>query len=195
VGAAEDGAAVFMALMTGCVERLADVISETRGAARDLSAEVFGKTDEAPRLRETLRTLGRLGSVAALCQESLASLHRLAAYAAQVCQRHGLKEEDLSALRRDVEELERSGASLETHLTQLQNAALGLVGAAQNDTLKALALATIAFVPPTLVASIFGMNFEAMSWFHTGWGPWAGFALMIAAPAALFVLARWRRWF
>ena len=39
------------------------------------------------------------------------------------------------------------------------------------------------------------MNFQAMSWFKTGWGPWAGFAMMFAAPAILFAIAKWRRWF
>ena len=136
-----------------------------------------------------------VGARTALCEESLASLHRLATYATQVCDKHGLSHVELAALSRDVEELERSANSLEGHLTHLQNATLGLVGAGQNDTLKALALATIFFVPPTLIASIFGMNFEAMTWFKTSWGPWVGFAMMIAAPAALFALARWRRWF
>jgi magnesium transporter len=195
VGAADSGAAVLVALLTGCVERLADLIAETRASARELSVEVFGKTGEPPRLRETLQTLGRMGSMAALSEESLASLHRLASFAAQVCDRHGLSEGDLAALRRDVEELERSGVSVETHLTQLQNAALGLVAAAQNDTLKTLAVATILFAAPNLVASIFGMNFAAMTWFHAWWGPWIGFALMLAAPLGLFALARWRRWF
>jgi magnesium transporter len=61
--------------------------------------------------------------------------------------------------------------------------------------LKALSLATIAFVPPTLIASIFGMNFRAMTWFDQPWGPWVGVALMILAPASLFAIATWRRWF
>ena len=49
--------------------------------------------------------------------------------------------------------------------------------------------------PPTLIASIFGMNFEAMTWFKTGWGPWVGFLLMFMAPAMLFGIAKWRKWF
>ncbi|MBL8549085.1 MAG: hypothetical protein JNJ73_03805 [Hyphomonadaceae bacterium] len=193
IGAAENGAAVLMALLTGCVERLADLIAETRAEARKLSMEVLAEA--SPRLRDTLRRLGHMGALSALCEESLASLHRLTTYAAQVCDKHGLAHAELIALNRDVEELERSANSLEGQLTHLQNATLGLVGAGQNDTLKALALATIFFVPPTLIASIFGMNFKAMTWFDTSWGPWVGFALMIAAPAALFALARWRRWF
>ncbi|HRO03700.1 MAG TPA: CorA family divalent cation transporter [Terricaulis sp.] len=61
--------------------------------------------------------------------------------------------------------------------------------------LKALSLATIAFVPPTLIASIFGMNFQHMTWFQAPWGPWIGGILMLLAPAALFGIAKWRGWF
>jgi magnesium transporter len=61
--------------------------------------------------------------------------------------------------------------------------------------LTALSVATIAFVPPTLIASIFGMNFRAMFWINEPWGAPAALLLMVAAPAALFSLAKWRRWF
>jgi magnesium transporter len=195
VGAAETGAAVLLALLGSVVERLADVIAESRKTARDLSVEVFAEHAPQPSLRNTLRSVGQLGTKAALAQESLGSLLRLALYAEQACARHALPPAELAAFRRDVQELGRSAATLDSHLNLLQEATLGLVGATQSETLKALAVATIAFVPPTLIASIFGMNFEAMTWFKQGWGPWIGFGLMILAPAALFALARWRRWF
>ncbi|MBI1187174.1 MAG: hypothetical protein GC206_07570 [Alphaproteobacteria bacterium] len=195
VGQADRGAAVLMALLGGTVERLADVIAETRKQARDLSTEILSDEDSTPQLRATLRMLGRLGATTALVQESLASLQRLALYASQVCEKHGLAGGELDALQRDVTELAHNAGTLESHLNLLQDATLGMVGATQSETLKALALATIAFVPPTLVASVFGMNFKHMTWFDAAWGPWAGFALMVAAPVALFFLARWRRWF
>jgi magnesium transporter len=195
IGAAKSGGAVFLALLGSLVERLADLLAESRKSARDLSVEIFSEGARTPNLRDTLRTLGRLGTTVALVLESLVSLQRLALFTEQVCDRYGLPKSELSAFRRDVQELERGAASLDTHLNLLQEATLGLVGATQSETLKALAVATIAFVPPTLIASIFGMNFDAMTWFKQDWGPWAGLALMIAAPAALFVLARWRKWF
>lgn len=195
IGAAENAAAVLIALLGGIVERLADILGETRGKARDISTAVFADDAPAPNLRDTLRGLGRLATTAALAQDSLASLNRLGLYAEQVCTRYGLPPADLAAFRRDVEELERGASALGAHLNLLQEASLGLVGATQSETLKALALATIAFVPPTLIASVFGMNFKHMTWFDAPWGPWAGFVLMIFAPAALFALARWRKWF
>ena len=91
--------------------------------------------------------------------------------------------------------MERLAETLLNRVSYLQDAALGLIGSTQSDTLKALSLATIAFVPPTLIASIFGMNFVGMTWFHESWGPWIGFVLMLITPISLFAIARWRGWF
>jgi magnesium transporter len=177
-----DGAGVFMALLDGVIERMADILSAGAHEAAEITTHIFGPEPQ-------------LGGLAALCHDSLSSLHRLVAFAEQAGERHGLARDPFRALRRDIEELERTADAQQARLSFLLEAALGLVGAAQNNALKALAIATIAFAPPTLIASIFGMNFKAMSWFERDWGPWAAAGLMLAAPAALFAIARWRRWF
>jgi magnesium transporter len=192
---AHGGADVLMALLEGCVERIADVLQESTAAAHVVSAQTMAdESDATPDLRRPLRTLGRLGTLGALAHDSLSSLQRAVAYAA-LADGHGLDRTRLNALRRDIEQLERAVEAFQNHLTFLQEAMLGLVGVGQNNTLKALSLATMAFVPPTLIASIFGMNFEAMHWFKVPWGPTAAFALMAVAPAALFAIAKWRKWF
>jgi magnesium transporter len=191
---ARGGGDVMIALVEGCVERIADVLQESTHNAQALSGDIFAEDGATPDLPKTLRTLGRLGTLTSLAHDSLSTLQRAVAYAAHA-QGFGLDNARLGALARDIEQLERAVEAFQTHLTFLQEATLGLVGAAQSNTLKALSLATIAFVPPTLIASIFGMNFEAMDWFKEPWGPWAGFAMMALAPAALFVIAKWRRWF
>ena len=193
VGSAQTGADVLLALLEGAAERLADLLAEATREANAISQAVFAP-DAEPDLRAVLRDLGRLGSYAALSHDSLSSLQRLATYA-RAFKGYGLDDKRLAAFARDVGELERIAEALQPRLAFLQDATLGLINAAQTNVLKALSLATIAFVPPTLIASIFGMNFEAMSWFRAGWGPWVGFLLMLAAPAALFAIAKWRKWF
>lgn len=193
---AASGADVLLALLEGCVERIADVLQESIASANALSMDIFADNDAVPDLRLSLRTLGRLGTLTALGNDSLSSLQRATAYTTHVDNASiGVPRERLHALRRDIEQLERAVEAFQNHLSFLQEGVLGLVGANQNNALKALSLATIAFVPPTLVASIFGMNFKAMTWFDAPWGPRAGFALMFLTPAALFAIARWRKWF
>lgn len=192
---AQDGAGVLFALLDGIVERAADILQESTREANALSAKIFVLEKNPGGLQEVLRNLGRLGALAALCHDSLSSLRRLANYAETVCDRHGMAAAQLRSFAQDVAELERAAEVQIDHVQFLLDAAVGLVGVAQNNILKALALATIAFAPPTLVASIFGMNFDAMHWFRADWGPVVGFALIVAAPMALFAIARWRRWF
>jgi magnesium transporter len=194
IGSAQTGADVMLALLEGAAERLADVLAEATRDANTISAAMFAE-DAAPDLHKALKELGRIGALASLAHDSLTSMQRLLVYARASKGEHGLNSARISALARDVGELERIAEQMQPRLSFLQDALLGLINAAQTNVLKALSLATIAFVPATLVASIFGMNFEAMNWFKTGWGPWVAFLMMIVAPAALFAIAKWRRWF
>lgn len=194
VASARSGADVMLALVEGAAERLADVLADATRDANALSVKVFDETG-AFDLRTALRDLGRIGALSALVHDSLASLQRLLVYARASKGKFGLDAARVAALGRDVGELERIAETLQPRLSYLQDAMLGLINAQQTNVLKALSLATIAFVPPTLIASVFGMNFEAMTWFREPWGPWVGIALMLVAPAALFGIAKWRRWF
>ncbi|MES1197479.1 MAG: CorA family divalent cation transporter [Pseudomonadota bacterium] len=194
IGSAKNGADALMALLEGVIERHADLLAENTRDMNAFSASLFGQ-DETHDLRARLRALGRIGAITALVHDSLSSLQRLAAFARHACTRHGLDEALLTVFRRDVEELEHFAETLQNRIAYLQDATLGIINSTQTDVLKALSVATIAFVPPTLIASIFGMNFTAMNWFQAPWGPWVAFLMMVAAPAALFGIAKWRRWF
>lgn len=194
IGQAKTGADVLLALIEGAAERLSDLLAEATRDANAQSASVFAERASTD-LRDSLRALGKIGMLSGLAHESLSSLSRLLAYAQSVAGNHGLDKSKLHALTRDVAELERVAETLQQRISYLQDGALGLINSTQTDVLKALSLATIAFVPPTLIASIFGMNFAHMTWFQQPWGPWVGGALMLAAPAALFGIAKWRGWF
>jgi magnesium transporter len=194
IGSAQTGADVMLALIEGAAERLADVLAEATREANALSVRVFDQT-ESMDLRNALKDLGRIGALAALAHDSLSSMQRLFVYARASKNKYGLGDARLPALARDVAELERIAEQMQPRLSYLQDAVLGLINATQTNVLKALSLATIAFVPPTLIASIFGMNFDYMTWFRAPWGPWVGVAMMFTAPAVLFAIAKWRRWF
>ncbi len=194
IGSAQTGAEVMLALLEGAAERLADVLAEQTRAADALSIRVFDETHTLD-LRQSLKELGRIGAIVALVHDALSSIQRLFVYARAAKNKYGLETPRVAALARDVGELERIAESMQPRLSYLQDAMLGLINAAQTNVLKALSLATIAFVPPTLIASIFGMNFQHMTWFREQWGPWVGVAMMFTAPAILFGIAKWRRWF
>src|SRR5262249_4251955 len=149
-------------LLEGSLERLADIIAEATRDVIKISSEVFAETGPEPNLRASLRHLGRVGAIIALAHDSLSSLHRLSAYARHAGEPHGLQPQRLTAFERDAEELERVAEALQGRLGYAQDGALGFITSSQNDVLRTLAIATILFMPPTLISSIFGMNFTHM---------------------------------
>jgi len=194
IAEASRGVDVLIALIEGTIERLADVTSEQVELADSVSEQLF--TESQPlNLKKTLRDLGRITSILALTHASLSSLNRLMAFTEPRAEKYHIAEESIRPVRTDIAELERQAEVAQVRVAYLQDAALGLINAKQTDVLKALSLATIAFVPATLVASIFGMNFDFMHWYQRNWGPPVAFALMIIAPLTLFGIARWRKWF
>lgn len=82
-------------------------------------------------------------------------------------------------------------------LDYLQDAALGLINIEQNNTIKILSVAAVIFMPPTLVASIYGMNFKVMpelDWIERTQGGWiipAGYIFSIILMFAFAFLTYW----
>ena len=191
---ARDGAAALVSILQGVIERTVDLILELDVVASGVAAELFGET-ERPNLKATLKSIGRTGALASLTQSSLSSLGRCLIFLQGSERLQRPEDGAIAVMIRDVEELERQLGALQARLGFLQDSALGLINERQTNVLKTLSIAAIGFIPATLVASIFGMNFEAMAWYQRAWGPVAAFALMVGAPALLLTVARWRKWF
>ncbi|MEQ8435595.1 MAG: CorA family divalent cation transporter [Oceanicaulis sp.] len=191
---ARTAANVLVALLESVLERTADLISEQEGVADEVSRGLY-VDGRGPDLNASLKLIGRIGSIAALCHSSLSSLKRSLIFLLGVEHSDRPSQTRLKIFAQDVEELERQVEALQSRMAFLQASTLGLVNSRQTNVLKALSLATISFVPATLIASFFGMNFESIHWYEKAWGPVAAIALMVAAPMVLFAVARWRNWF
>jgi magnesium transporter len=189
------GQAALMALLEALVERTADAIQSIEGETDSISDRIFGRNASERRRRAALRALGGAQLRVAYARSALASLKRLLAYCGSVCERHGLKAAALSELNTDVSELERLADSLQTNLSFLLDSALGLVSADQNATLKTLSLVTIAFAPPMLIASFYGMNFTTMPGLANPDGWWLTLCGMMVSAGLFIALGRWRGWF
>ncbi|MGQ9847059.1 MAG: magnesium/cobalt transporter CorA [Bacteroidales bacterium] len=79
-------------------------------------------------------------------------------------------------------------------LDYLQNTVLGLINVEQNKIIKIFTVATVIFMPPTLIASIYGMNFQNMPELKWGWGYPLAIFLMIASASFTLLLFKKRKW-
>lgn len=190
---ATSAAGVFMALVEGLIERHADLLGDAVGQV-EIVSETLLQTKGGASFNATLRKLARLGAQAAQCRDSLGSIGRLCRYAQAVADRHGLTASHFRSLAHDVDDLERQAESLSNDLTFMLDATLGLVNVEQNGAMKAMAGVTLFFMPPTLIASAFGMNFEEMSIFQYPHGAWIAVAAMLVSAFGFFWLAKARKW-
>ena len=109
---------------------------------------------------------GKKGDVLTLARESLVSINRLVTFhqSSGTDDQKAARErrQELKVLQRDTIALSDHAAFLSDKITFLLDATLGLINLEQNQIIKIFSVAAVVFLPPTLVASIYGMNFDFM---------------------------------
>jgi magnesium transporter len=193
--------AVLDGLIETIIDRAAEILANVGQRIDKLSHTVFDSDRKGPRraagFRVALKSLGRKGDIISKVRESMVSVERLLLFLSASMprpQRHsGFQAEWRTALR-DVQSIEEHATFLSSKVQFLLDATLGLVTIEQNDIIKLFSVMAVIFLPPTLVASIYGMNFESMPELHWPLGyPWA-IGLMILAAVLPYIFFRWKRW-
>ncbi|WLR93755.1 magnesium transporter CorA family protein [Shinella zoogloeoides] len=199
----ETGEDVMLGLIEAVIDRMADVLERLGNEIDGISREVFrGKkassTKKTRDLEALIEQLGRKGDFLSGVRESLVSISRLVAYHAAVespARRPSKEMRQLVKLvQRDAVSLGDHAAFLSGKINFLLDATLGLINLEQNQIIKIFTVASVVFLPPTLVASAYGMNFEIMpelQW-HFGY-PWA-VGLMIFSALMPFLYFKRRGW-
>ncbi len=189
--------AVLLWILEQIVARLADVLEKTDVEVDGLSRRTFGGTGRngklAPRpdLVEIVERVGRAGDTAATVRESLLTLQRvLLALATSELAAGGNRKETRArakATLRDVQSLLDHTTFLSQKIGFLLEATLGLINIEQSNIIKIFSVVAVVFLPPTLIASIYGMNFEHMP--ELSWPLGYPFALLLMVLSA--VLPYW----
>jgi magnesium transporter len=196
--------AALMALIDTIVDRLADGFEHIGREVDAISRAAFRRADPGLHGRQQRRTnqalqllLTRLGAAQdalSKARESAVSLARGLAFLQFATPKEAGLSAQIKTQLRDLASLTDQASYIGGNLTFLLDATLGLINIEQNAVLKIVSVASLVFLPPTLVAGIYGMNFEHMP--ELGWQlgyPFALLAMLLAAvlPYAFF---RWRNW-
>lgn len=157
------GVQAFLGLLDAVVDRTADILERTSSEVEASSRSIFKRPREGG-FEQILTRLGRSQNVNAKARDSLVSLARLISFASLAEQIEANRDyrDHLKSLQRDVQSLTDHSSYLSSNITFLLDAALGLINIEQNAIIKIFSVAAVVFLPPTLVASIYGMNFEQM---------------------------------
>jgi len=194
------GETVLVALLEATIDRVTDILERAEEEVDAISRDIFRSdpTKSARRdLTSTLQLIGRKGDLCSNIQVGVLSLERVTAFFGQEL----ADRPDGKDLRRRVKTLEHYLQSLSDHasfasqkVTFLLDATLGMINIEQNNIIKIFSIAAGIFLPPTLIASIYGMNFSFMPELHWHYGYALAGLLMLASALLPYWWFKRRGW-
>ena len=197
----DTGEGVLVALLEAIVDRLADILERAGGDVDQISRQVFrrrkGKSTEARDFQSTLETIGSKGDLTSNIRNSLVTLDRLVGFMGQRTFGHESPDghrERVKTLSRDVRSIADHASFLSQKITFLLDATLGMISIEQNAIIKIFSVAAVVFLPPTLIASIYGMNFEHMPELDWPLGYPFAIGLMILSAIMPYLFFKRRGW-
>jgi magnesium transporter len=195
------GEAVLIALLDATVDRLADVLERAGRDIDAISQRIFqgdgAKPSRNKELGPILTSIGRKGNLTSKIRDSLVTLERLVGFFNQgMLLRRSSKDmlESVRTTAQDIRSLADHATFLSQKITFLLDATLGLVNIEQNSIIKIFSVAAVVFLPPTLLASIYGMNFEHMPELDWRLGYPLAVGLMVLSAILPYVFFKKRGW-
>jgi magnesium transporter len=193
-----NGESVLMELLDAVIDRAADILERIGAEVDRVSHDIFEpEADQKRSHQEILRSIGRKGDLTSKVRESLVSIGRVLLYLANEADSMRWAKETRSQLRgmqRDVQSLSDHATYLSSKITFVLDAMLGVVSIEQNNIIKIFSIAAVVLMPPTLVASIYGMNFKQMPELEWQYGYPLAIILMLIAAALPYVFFKWKNW-
>ncbi|TKW61311.1 MAG: magnesium transporter CorA [Blastochloris viridis] len=145
-------------------------------------------------MRGVLRKLGAVADLNSQIHESLHSVGRMIAFFKEQQSDNHYLSRKLEVLSGDVRELTKQTGFQSDKITFQLDAALGMINVEQNLSMKILSVFTVFLMPPTLIGSIYGMNFHFMPELSQPWGYPFAIILMLASAIGPYLYFRKRRW-
>ncbi len=193
--------AAFLGLLEAIVDRLADVLEQIGVDLDMISRRIFGGKETTPaktdaQLRATLRTVGRAGERLSGLRDSLLGIQRIVLFSGEAASEWIPKEQRprLKTLRQDTVSLADYDVQLSNKVQFLLDATLGFISIEQNNGIKVLTVVSVVGVPPTLVASIYGMNFKWIPELQWEYGYFYGLVVIVLSAVVPLVWFKKRGW-
>jgi magnesium transporter len=202
---------IFLVILEELVDSLADALEDMASELDSLSTRIFDfdvrgadrRRLESPpprrrdlALRRILRGISNRGKVLGKIRASLLGLERIVPFVSAACDGLGLPEDGrFDTIRRDIESLDEFETRLAENVQFLLDAALGLINIEQNNVFRVLTVVSVVGVPPTLIASMYGMNFKHMPELEWTYGYPYALGLILLSAIAPVIYFRLRGWF
>jgi len=195
------GETIMMDLLDAVIDRAADILERAGADIDAVSHDIFepegARLDRTVTYLDIFKTIGRKGDLTSKVRESLVSIGRLLLFIANEADAMKWPKEmraQLKSMQRDVQSLSDHASYLGNKVTFLLDAMVGVMSVEQNNIIKIFSVAAVVLMPPTLIASIYGMNFKHMPELEWTYGYPAAIGLMILAAILPYMFFKWMRW-
>ncbi|HTJ57394.1 MAG TPA: magnesium transporter CorA family protein [Devosiaceae bacterium] len=201
--ACDSGELVMLGIIEAMIDRTADALEIVGNEVDKLSRSVFRQRTASVKkqqrdLEAIIQQVGRKSELLTMVQESLVSIVRLIDFHGTVEAPPNGIDKGTKQLRRlinrDASSLGEHARALSGRLTFLLDATLGLINLQQNQIIKIVSVAALVFLPPTLVASVYGMNFHLMPELDWSLGYPVALLLMLLSAILPYLFFRGRGW-
>lgn len=183
---------LFIGLLDTCIERLADLL-ELVGHRLDIySKTIFRPSDDTSvkiDYKKLMQEIGANGDLTTKVRESLINLNRLVAFLGQ-----NAEHPHVTTQSKDIISLSDHAHFLSSKISFLLDATLGMVNIEQNNIIKIFSVAAVIFLPPTLIASIYGMNFHVIPELSWEYGYLYSLGMIVVAAFLPYRYFKHKKW-
>ncbi len=191
---------ILIELLDATVDRLADMLEMVSVSLDEYSKLIFklrqSKRKKKPDYQQLMQKIGADGDLNTKARESLMTFNRLVSFLTQSVSARIKREEqmNLASLSKDIIALSDHATFLSAKINFLLDATLGMVNIEQNNIIKIFSVAAVIFLPPTLIASIYGMNFHFMPELSWKYGYLSAICLMLLSAFVPYKFFKYKKW-
>ncbi|WP_423597577.1 magnesium/cobalt transporter CorA [Roseateles sp. MS654] len=190
----EDAKDVLLKLYDADAEYSADVLEGIYDNLEKVSARVLKKDVNDTEAGEVLAAIAREEDLNGRIRRNVMDTRRAVSFMMRSRMLNAEQFEESRQILRDIDSLDSHTAFLFDKINFLMDATVGFININQNKIIKIFSVASVALLPPTLIASVYGMNFEAMPELRWKYGYFFAIGLMVASVAAPFIYFRRKGW-
>jgi magnesium transporter len=189
---------IFCILIDSSIERLADLLENVEKKIDVMGKTLFKPSSVAFNFKSMLQSIGQQGDRVSKAHESLVTLGRMLSFTLETLAQDPLLDSNIHSqmhiLIKDISSLSHHTNFLSSKINFLLDATLGLINIEQNKIIKILSVAAVIFSPPTLIASIYGMNFEIIPELKWSLGYPFALTLMFMCSAGAYQYFCYKKW-
>ena len=193
-GLIEDAKEVLLKLFDADAEYCADTLEDIYDELDLVSRQVLAGNVTDNKAGEVLAAIARHEDMSGRIRRNVMDTRRAVSFMMRTRMLSAEQFEDARQILRDLDSLDSHTAFLFDKINFLMDATVGFININQNKIIKIFSVASVALLPPTLIASIYGMNFQYMPELNQTWGYPAALVLMVASAVGPMLYFRKRGW-